>query len=908
MKKYLLSLMTLLIALLLICCRDKINEDNETDIEGNIDIIDDTKCYVSFYLDNKLYEKKEIEKNSKVEEITTPTKEGLYFHGWFTKGNVRWDFDRIVENDLDLYASFTTVRKTNMTIEGNKKAIDGTPEKYVAKNTKSGEIEIVNWEIEQIDGPDDTIIATISDDGILTVISSGTVKVIGRSVESDDYSTIIVECVGRDKFNPLIDLIVRDDYILLSNMKRVHISYVFEKENDKELYTNKKLYYTSSDESIATIDETGLITGVREGVCTIGILSDDKGIDGNSPVYKEVSITVYTPQPPTKWELPTELTLNIGVRMYIKPEVGSTVEDYSATYVSSDPDIVTVFDGFEQPYIITNKEGTATIYVTSVADPTKVASIEITVVYSFSKVYYAPYPVELICDRKMYVGYSQQIFYYYDKLLSRDHFSFVSSDESVCIVDERGYVTAVGAGKARIQIVSDNPKAWHPGITITCETEPQEEIKPNLGGHEITVTSFPGLSAEIDPFLEEYQDLDKIYKQRAWREVEEEYNCRIKLIECPFQEITDIRGIQDWMYNKFALRDYSFDVLYGPSSVKKYLFHYFADIKEYYDKYGFSQMDHVMKEAGTYRGDLFISSTGLNTRESYVNLGLFYNYGLLKRLGLDDPAELFIEGKWTYSEFMNWVYTAQEKMGEGKYVLGGHPYYYYVGLTNASGQRITTDIALTDYNLYSFFSKNAMTMMQKLVKGGCVSTVATLNKEKTESGNDFFDEGVLMTTGTMDLINSSQGWSVENGLNWTGEPEFAYVPFPYPDDVDKDNTRVGVPEINVYYFLGWASDNNTMVENHYRVLNDMFLKTNKYQSEDEQFDRRDAIYNKYRDYLSNDASIAAMLYYDASKVFYDSYNETYNSIFQYLEQPSIDVMFGGEEFYSVFMPIRIQQE
>ena len=911
MKKYLLSLMIILIAILLISCQKDIDNDEEKnndipDINDDSDPKENEKCFVSFYVNDELYDKKEVDKNSKVKSKSVSVDSGYYFYGWFTIDNVKWDFGNLVTEDLDLYAHIGTLKKGNISIRGNRKACEEKPEKYIAEDINGDSVENVVWKVKALDNEDASNIATISEDGILTVVGSGMIQVVGMLRDSNDiYGALDVRCYDKNEINPLIEITSRVDelYVLLSDKHGLPISLEFENETSDELYYNKTVYYSSSDESIATVDERGNVFGVKEGECTITVTSDYKDASGNS-ITKEIKVTIYTPKAPTVWELPESKEVNIGTIFNLDVQVGSPVENSDAIFTSSNPDIITVYN----KALIANKEGTVTITATSVADPTKVATTEVNVVfYYWHNSYSDPiFNVGLGGYGKMYVGYSQQLYLNVPTYCKRLTFTYTSSDESVCIVDERGFVTAVGPGKARITVISNEFDIARDSILITCETEPQDELIPNLAGMEINIMSYGGLLSEVDPFLDDYCNIDKAYKQRAWREVEEEYNCQIKAFECPIEEVEASSSLFEWHRNKQRNAESPCDILYCATSQKGFLFPT-LNISEYYYKYGKGQMDSVVRDAIGV-GIMSFASTGLNTTESYVDLGLYYNYGLLKRLGLEDPATLFNEGKWNYTGFINWVHSAQEKMGDGKYVLGGHPCAYYAGLTNAAGV-ITSSSQGLGIMIDTIHSKNAMTMMRKLVTDGCVSTDVTWSNEKTEAGNDFFDEGVLMTTGNLRLINSSNGWSKENGLNWEGEIEFGYVPFPYPDELCKENSRIGVPEVNLYYYVKWNNRDFNLyyykknTEDIYRVINDMFLRTRKYQEEDENFNAKESLRDNLRNYISNEESITAMLYYDSSRAFFDPHFETNYYTSSPVVQASVDVMYGGEEFYSVFKKI-----
>lgn len=121
---------------------------------------------------------------------------------------------------------------------------------------------------------------------------------------------------------------------------------------------NKGEVWISSDESIATVDEEGLIKGIAPGTCTVTVYSRS-----NPDVHASVKVTVTDPNQVQRIELTDyELDLLVGtlgisyVTMY--PE---TAPDKSELWISSDNTIAKV-DKFGNIYAVSAGKCTITVY------------------------------------------------------------------------------------------------------------------------------------------------------------------------------------------------------------------------------------------------------------------------------------------------------------------------------------------------------------------------------------------------------------------------------------------------------------------------------------------------------------------------------------------------------------------
>lgn len=155
------------------------------------------------------------------------------------------------------------------------------------------------------------------------------------------------------------------------------------KVNPETAY-DSSLTYTSSDESIVTVDENGVITAVSEGTAKITVASNadpDKSV--------EITVTVKNPEVPVGSVTvdKSEVNLTKGdtdkITVTVNPENATNKE---VTYKSTDESVVTV-DKFGN--ITATGEGEAEIIVTSEANKEISVSIPVKVEAKTYKVTYA---------------------------------------------------------------------------------------------------------------------------------------------------------------------------------------------------------------------------------------------------------------------------------------------------------------------------------------------------------------------------------------------------------------------------------------------------------------------------------------------------------------------------------------
>lgn len=132
------------------------------------------------------------------------------------------------------------------------------------------------------------------------------------------------------------------------------------------------LTYTSADPSVATVDENGHITGVKEGTTTISVETETAGV---APVI--LNVTVDKEMTGTFGNLPDTLELPLRGHMALEPQLTLDYEgDNTMEVISEDSSIVSV-DEWNEVYALA--EGQTKLIVRSKEYPTVVKEIPVTV-------------------------------------------------------------------------------------------------------------------------------------------------------------------------------------------------------------------------------------------------------------------------------------------------------------------------------------------------------------------------------------------------------------------------------------------------------------------------------------------------------------------------------------------------
>jgi len=474
---------------------------------------------------------------------------------------------------------------------------------------------------------------------------------------------------------------------------------------------------------------------------------------------------------------------------------------------------------------------------------------------------------------------------------------WISLDENKLTVDPvTGTVSFIKTGRGRIRAISKVDPSIKSEIFFIDIKEPLVPPLPDLRGYEIVIMAPASMHTDIDPFLDGYTKPDKMYKQIAWREIEKEFNCVIVVMDYPAIGSWEVSGetarinyILENAKNNTAQADISVVSSNWIPELSEALY----VLTDWYIKYGRDKMETVLREAGIDRYyNLYTMSEGISKTETYVDLGLYYNVEWLEKLGVEDPAKMFNEGNWNYTNFKNWCLEVQALLAGNQYVIGGQSYNYWLGLTNAAGVKVADSINQI-INIDSDRSKDAAKLIQELVRLKAFNT----NETWDESDNGFTQGTTLMVADKLDSDIFNKGIKI------------GYVPFPYPDDLPKEATRISQSNLNVMVFnKGKKEQHSAMViidKALYVLVYYINLWTKEYQEKDESFDADSIIYESLSSKISNDESIEAVKWFTHDKVFYEaSHNKYAYTSGPLMKEVTTNVLFKGANYDEEFNRVR----
>ena len=332
---------------------------------------------------------------------------------------------------------------------------------------------------------DDTGVATVNNSGKVTAVKAGTATITvtatnGTDDTKDDQTATCTVTVTEAEA-PKVDVskvTLDQDTVSLTEGEKVTLEATVAPDDA----TDKTVTCSSDKESVATVDESGVVTAVKAGTATITVTATNGTDDTADDKTATCTVTV------TEKEIPkvdvsgvtlnkTELTLQEGKTGTLIATVAPEDAACKDVIWSSGDKTVAIVDA--DGVVAAMKAGTATITVTATngTDDTaddKTATCKVTVTKEEVPTVDVTGVILNKAKLNLTVGATSTLTAYVKPVDAADpRVSWSSTDESVATVDENGKVMAVSEGTTSITV-----KTVDGGFTASCEVNvTKEEVK-----------------------------------------------------------------------------------------------------------------------------------------------------------------------------------------------------------------------------------------------------------------------------------------------------------------------------------------------------------------------------------------------------------------------------------------------
>ena len=317
-------------------------------------------------------------------------------------------------------------------------------------------------------------VATV-EDGVVTAVGAGSAIIEAKVGE------FVATCEVEVKV-PLTGISIKDSTELIKNQSETLVV-TYEPEDTTD---DRTVVWQSSDNSVATVDENGKVTGLKEGTATITAKVGEYTAECEVNV-KEIKLEGITIDNKIDTLLKGQ---NAQLGVIFTPE--NTTDDKMVTWSSSDESIVAID---ESGKVTALKAGTVTITVTSgnFKDSFELTVEEIALT-----------GIEIETENgltNLKEGESLQLYIKYmpENTTDNRNVVYTSSDESVLTVDENGKVAALNAGTAIVTAVAENGVKTQIKLTVEQEEvvveepEKEQEVVESPQTGDINIAFYIGL-------------------------------------------------------------------------------------------------------------------------------------------------------------------------------------------------------------------------------------------------------------------------------------------------------------------------------------------------------------------------------------------------------------------------------
>lgn len=311
-------------------------------------------------------------------------------------------------------------------------------------------------------------VVIVDETGLLTAKGSGNATIIVQSADSG-----VIDVCNVSVYQPVETVTMNTHEMTVRKGTIFWLNAVAGPEDA----INKTIVWSSSDENIAIVDQTGMVTTLNPGQCTIIATSQDTG------VLDKCVVTVTEPVTGISLNA-TDITLYTGEKFVIIPVVEPVeASDKSVTYLSSDPTVAAV----DTNGIVTGMKGGSAIILVTTVERGLVASMKVTVHEFVTGI--------KINNSSPYINYNETRRLTVDitpTSATNQGVRWSTSNPSVITVNEKGNITAVGYGTAVITATAVDGSEISDSVIITS-------VKPviSITTNPTSVTMLEGQSQDV---------------------------------------------------------------------------------------------------------------------------------------------------------------------------------------------------------------------------------------------------------------------------------------------------------------------------------------------------------------------------------------------------------------------------
>jgi len=326
-----------------------------------------------------------------------------------------------------------------------------------SKKLESGETQEVNVEYLPADTTDEkavtwkssnTDVATVDENGVITAVAGGQADITATTANGVSATCRITVPIHLNGIS-----LEKTSLNLRKGQSSDALSVVYDPVNTTDEFPT---IWSSSDETVATVNAQGVVTGLKEGTAIIKVQV------GTFTATCDVTVAeIHANEIKVAEDTPSTLYKGQSHKLNVKVLPEDTTDDVELVYESSDDAVATVSaDGT----VTAVKEGTVQITI-------KTADGRISTVY---EVTVKEIPLQKIAFQEeitpLEEGKTAQLAILYNPADTTDakDATWSSSDESVATINQNGLLTAVKAGKATITAKVGDKKVSYE-LTVTAK-------------------------------------------------------------------------------------------------------------------------------------------------------------------------------------------------------------------------------------------------------------------------------------------------------------------------------------------------------------------------------------------------------------------------------------------------------